>query len=78
MSDDIHGDNLANDIIKIVLDSGRNPLAKITQGFIEIQPEYLLENLTMYIVKRDHRVWQAGYDVGYGKGTGNLEPEEEG
>lgn len=71
----IHGDTLAADLSKMIDDSiiarGKN------SGLPAIDKPKLMESLVMYIVRRDHKIHDAGIETGRALEKGDLEPEEE-
>lgn len=81
MTQNIHGDELANDLQRMIdeslIEAGMD--AMITGNTLKVKPfkPILMEKLVIYIVRRDHLVHEAGVKVGKKIANGDLEPEEE-
>lgn len=85
-------DNLDKDLIEIVDASFKfgnkrfndyQPEKKLTTRDLQtlhqqFLTDELLQRLSIYIVRRDHLVKDAGVELGKELAEGNLEPEEEG
>lgn len=66
---DLHGDNLAKDLAEIVV--------KALPDLTVEQYKSIMEDLAIYCVARDHKVFSAGVSYGQQLERGEIEPEEE-
>lgn len=61
-------DDVAGDLLEIINDSKKGVAVMANN---DIHHNLLMQKLTSYIVRRDHKVWNHAYQIGFNKGKEN-------